>query len=68
MLQTFVFERKVRFSQRIRAIKVGGQEYFPSANIQSIKAMASRIGNTSKPKRIYHTQKEDGGIVVFRDK
>ena len=68
MQKTTKFRRRVSISERIRSIPVGGQEYFPKANRNSIKTIACRIGTNSKPERDYATQEEGGGIVVFRDK
>lgn len=67
MQRTVTFERKQVLSQQIRDMKVGAQLYFPAANPDSIKAMASRIGLSYKPRRVYSTQKEKTGVVMWRD-
>lgn len=57
-------------SDQIRAMKTGKSLFFPAAKINSVKAIASRIGGTAKPLRTYITrqEEEDGvdGVTVWR--
>lgn len=54
-----------KFSEKIRAMKVGAHLYFKKANSGSIKSLACRIG--LQEKRVYYTSKEEGGVNCWRE-
>lgn len=53
-------------TEQIKAMRKGAELFFANANPNSVKAIASRIGGTSRPSRKYVTEKEKGGIRVWR--
>jgi len=67
MEKTFKFKPRVSFAPRIRDMKPKSELYFAGASHDSIKAIASRVGASSKPKRIYYTQSEPKGVIVWRE-
>lgn len=53
------------YIDRIRALKPKKQVYFAGADMDSIKAIASRVGK--KLKRQFTNRSEDGGVIVWRE-
>lgn len=59
--------RRPRYSKAIEALKPGKDIFFPGASHDSIKAIASRVGNSSRPPRIFITSSREGGGVRVRE-
>lgn len=55
------------YIEKIRDMPVGAYLYFKGSNPNTIKTIASRVGKTSKPRRKYTTQKENGGVNCWRE-
>lgn len=67
MKKTLAFKSRIRFAPSIRAMKPKTQLYFAGGKSESLKAIASRIGSSYKPRRVYYTQSEDNGVIVYRE-
>lgn len=65
--RTIVFKPRASFAPKIRAMKPQTQLYFAGASMESIKSIACRIGKASSPRRIYYTQSETSGVIVWRE-
>lgn len=53
------------YRHKLEAMKVRGYLYFHDASHNSVKAIASHLGNELK--RTYTTQKEDSGVSCWRE-
>lgn len=53
-------------SGRIKNMKPRATLLLDGANPRSIQAICSRLGKASKPRREYATEKQNGGVRVWR--
>jgi hypothetical protein len=67
MKKTPEFRPRAMFADKIRAMRPKAQLYFAGAKRDSLKSIACRIGASYKPKRVYYTQSEASGVIVYRE-
>lgn len=54
------------YSDRILALKPGKSVYLAQASMESIKAIASRLGRIHR--REFTNRTEDGGVITYRER
>lgn len=59
--------RAPKFRHKLAEMEVGAYRYFANASPDSVKSIASHLGKSYEPNRLYSTQKEKDGVSVWRE-